>query len=272
MRRTLPLAVLATLFAVAPMAQTGAPETTADPRADPSQPFDQTADKLRTDPTGITTGTVETNRMSNAQVVEDPTLGNLPNIPQGRGTVTVGNPDFQSLDRDVRAAGTDPNAGRYGQERDVIRRDYEALDANAAMEARMNVTRRYDDLSASLSSSRMSNASRNEYFQMGNDRLTMYDRDIQSARMDYMNAPGDMKAEQAQKLIHLRRQRDMYRNDLYDVRGAGRSGFDAARRMASPNLSRYDTDFRNARRDMMMRGSMGAPAPGSQPMNGGMRN
>ena len=290
MKRLFPLAALATLLAAvlvtvlaaAPSAQTTAvPRTTADPRADPSAPLDRTSDQLRPDPTGIRAGTVSDNQTRDARVIENPTIGTTPQGQMTGQTQTgrtaarpmdgmgqdMAAPDFARLDRDLRGLGTDPNTARYSQERDAIRRDYDALGTTATMDARMGVARRYEDLNASVGASRMSRAARADYFRMGDDQIRMYDRDIEAARMGFSNATGDMRAERAVEIIRLRRQRDQYRNDVFEVRGAGASGFDAARRSAAQNLSRYDTDFRTARRESMMRGSMGA-----QPMNDSMGN
>ena len=206
------VAVLMTVLAVAPSAQTtSVPRTTADPRADPSAPLDRTADQLRPDPTGIRAGTVSDSQTRDAQVVEDPTIGTTP-TPQGRAgtmgqTTRAGQPmagqasappmdgmgqdmapDFTRLDRDLRGLGTDPNAARYSQERDAIRRDYDALGTAATMDARMGVARRYEDLNASVGASRMSRANRADYFRMSDDQVRMYDRGIEAARMGFSNA------------------------------------------------------------------------------------
>ena len=266
MTRSLSLAVLATLFAAAPSAQTPGTTstTTADPRANPAVPYDQAADRLGTDPTGINTATTSDNRTSNARVIENPNFG------ENQGVVSVGGLD--RIDRDVRSLGTDSNAARYGQESTQIRRDYEALGQSPAMDAQMGVQRRYEDLDASVGASRMNGASRTDYFRMADSRLAGYDSGIEAARMRFASATGNDRSEIARDLIGLRRQRDLYRNEVYTVRGAGRSGFDEARRTAAPNLTKVDTDFRTARRESMMRGSMSAPAPGAQPMNGGTNN
>jgi len=265
MTRFLSLAALATVLSVAPSAQTQVPTTTADPRADPSVPVQRAADQLRPDPTGIDARTVSDNQTTNAAVT---TRGATTSMQMDM------RPDFDRLDRDVRAVSTDPNSARYGQERDAIRRDYDALGTTATPEQRMAVTRRYEDLDASVYASRSNMAPRNDYFRMADERMMMYDRDIEATRMGYSSATGNARSEMAMDLIRLRRQRDMYRNEVYNVRGAGASGFEAARTSSASNLNRYDTDFRNARREAMMRGGMapmGAPAPGTQPM-GGSRN
>lgn len=262
--RLLSLATLATLLASAPSAQTEAPRTTADPRADPSVPVQRAADELRRDPTGIDTRTVSDNQTSDARVTE-----RAADMPMD-GSMDM-RPGFDRLDRDVRALGNNPDAGRYGQERDAIRRDYDALGANPSMEARMGVMRRYEDLDATVSASRMSTSPRTDYFRMSDDRLGMYDRNIEAVRMGYTAATGNDRSQRAVDLIRLRRQRDMYRNEVYNVRGAGQSGFDSARRTSSQNLSRYDTDFRTARREAMMRDTMAPPAQGAQPMGGTRR-
>ena len=260
--KLLSLAALATLLASAPSAQTEAPRPTADPRADPSVPASRAADALRPDPTGI-----------------DPQRGSETPMPMGQAARrpmdrTTDQPmdmraGFDRLDRDVRALGSDPGAARYAQERDAVRRDYDALGTAATPEQRMAVMNRYEDLDASVSASRMSMASRADYFRMSDDRLRMYDRDLESVRMGFSSATGDDRAERAADLIRLRRQRDLYRNEVFDVRGAGQSGFDSARRTAGTNLSRHDTDFRTARRESMMRDTMGQSMPNGQMPQGG---
>ena len=291
--RRLSLAALALLLAAPVAAQTGVPRPTADPRADPSQPFGQTADQIRADPTGIDTRTVTDGEGNDAAVLENTTLddptGTAPR-PAG-GTAgrmampAMAAPDFSRLDRNVRTLGTDPNAARYSQERDAIRRDYDALGATPAMDARMAVMNRYEDLDATVGMSQMNLAPRSDYFRMADSRVSMYDRDIEASRMAFSSATGDARAERAAGLIGLRRQRDQYRSSVFEVRGAGASGFDAARRSAAPTLSRYDTDFRTARRSSMrsgqrmdgrmMNGQTGTQPMGTQPMNGttgGTRN
>ena len=252
--RALPLAAL--LLAAPVFAQTQPRSSSADPRADPSQPFNQTADQLRADPTGISASTVRPNDFSDDVVVENPTLDAR---------------SFTTLDRDLRALGQNPDATRYSQERDALRRDYDALGANPTAEARMGVMSRYQDLNASVGMARMNTASRTDYFRMADDRIASYDRDIMAARRQFDTATGDARAERAAELIRLRSQRNQYRNEVYSVRGAGRSGFEDARRAAAPNLMRYDTEFRTGRRNMRMQGTTTAPAPGAQPM-GGSRN
>lgn len=262
--RLLSLTALTVCLAAPAVAQNDVPQQTADPRANPAAPFGQTADQLRADPTGIDARTVQTDQMRDARVLENPTVDN-PAGADRMGTVTVG--DLDRLDRDVRTMGDDPDMQRYQQEGATIRRDYDALGTTPTPQDRMDVMNRYQALDANVRAARMNRANRADYFRMADDRLGMYDRDIESARADYMNETGNMRAERARDLIQLRRQRDMYRNDVFDVRGAGRSGFDDARRTAAPNLMRYDTDFRNMRHESMMRGTMTSPG-----MNGGMRN
>ncbi len=253
----LPALAVAALLAAAPaLAQTRPATSTADPRADASQPASQVSDQLRPDPTGIRANTVTPNDYADDVVLDNPTLDDR---------------SFSRLDRDVRSLGTNPDAQRYGQQRDAIRRDYDALGTTATPEQRMGVMQRYNDLNSSVGMSRMNMASRNDYFRMGDDRLAAYDREITNARRGFDTATGNARSERALELIRLRRQRDMYRNEVFSVRGAGRSGFENARSMATPNLSRIDSEFRQMRRDQMMRGTMNAPAPGAQPM-GGTRN
>ena len=261
--RFLSLTALAVCLAAPALAQETPPQQTTDPRADPAAPFSQTADMMRDDPSGVDTRTVDYEAGS-ARVLENPTLDN-PAGADRMGTVTVGGLD--RLDRDVRALGNDPDAMRYQQERDAIRRDYDAMGTTATPQDRMDVGNRFEMLTSSVRAARMNRASRDDYFRMADDRLRMYDREVEAARMDYQNATGAMRAERARDLVRLRRQRDSYRNEVFDVRGAGRSGFEAARRSAAPNLQRYDTEFQNARRESMMRGTMGSPG-----MNGGMNN
>ncbi|HEX8299261.1 MAG TPA: collagen-like protein [Rubricoccaceae bacterium] len=238
--RSFPLAAL--LLAAPAFAQTAPTTGTADARADASQPFNQTADQLRADPTGIDTRTVTPRDGADVLVLRNPTLDTR---------------SFDRLDRDVRSLGQDPNAARFAQERDALRRDYDALGATATPEARMRVMQRYEDLDASVAMSRMNMASRADFFRMADDRMQAYDRDIQASRAAFLSATGDARAERAAELIRLRRQRDMYRNEVFSVRGAGASGFEAARRTAAQNLSRYDTEFRTGRRNLMAQGSMG---------------
>jgi len=279
--RLLSLTALATVLASAPQAQTEAPRTTADPRADPSVPVQRAADELRADPTGIDTRTVTDNQRTDAAVTEraDGTTADMPmdraagqmDMPMGRQMDM--RQDFDRLDRDVRALGTDPSAARYSQERDAIRRDYDALGADATPEARMALMNRYEDLDAGVSASRMNMSNRNDYFRMSDNRLGMYDRDIESVRTGYSSATGNARAERAVDLIRLRRQRDMYRNEVFNVRGAGQSGFEGARRTSSQNLMRYDTDFRTARREAMARDGMdGSTQPMPRGSGGGAVN
>ncbi len=249
------LSLAALLLAAPAFAQTQPRTSTADPRADPSQPFNQTADQLRADPTGIRASTVTPRDAADAVVIENPTLDDRA---------------FVTLDRDVRSLGESADAMRYRQERDALRREYDALGANATPEARMGVNARYQTLNSSVMASRMNTSPRADYFRMADMRIAGYDRDIMAARRQFDAATGDARAERAAQLIRLRGQRNMYRNEIYSVRGAGRSGFEDARRMAAPNLTRYDTEFRSGR-DAMMRGTTNAPAPGAQPM-GGQRN
>ena len=251
--KPLALAAIALLTAAPAIAQTRPATSTADPRADASQPANQVADQLRDDPTGISANTVTPNDYSDDVTLDNPTLDDR---------------SMSRLDRDVRALGNNPDAMRYGQQRDDLRRDYQALGANPTPEARMGVMQRYEDLNASVGMSRMNTASRNDYFDMADSRIDAYDRGIDAARRDFDSATGDARAERAQELIRLRHQRNMYRDQVFSVRGAGRSGFEDARRSAAPTLSRYDTEYRQMRHDMMMRGSMAAPAPGAQPMGG----
>ena len=254
----LPILAAAALLAAAPaLAQTRPARSTADPRADASQPFNQVADQMRPDPTGISTNTVTPQDESDDVTLNNPTLDDR---------------SFSRLDRDVRSLGNDPDAMRYGQQRDAIRRDYDALGTTATPEARMGVMQRYEDLNSSVGMSRMNMASRDDYFRQADGRISAYDSGIDAARRSFDSATGADRAVRAQQLIGLRRQRNMYRDEVFGVRGAGRSGFDAARRGAATNLSRYDTQFRQSQRDMM-RGTMNAPAQGTQPMGtGGMRN
>ena len=230
------LSLAALLLAVPAVAQTTPRTSSADPRADPSQPFNQTADQMRRDPTGISTNTVAPSDGADEMVIENPTLDDR---------------SFTTLDRDVRTLGQSPDAMRYSQERDALRRDYDALGATPTPEARMGVMNRYEDLNSSVGMSRMNMASRTEYFRMADARLAGYDRDIMAARRQFSSASGNARAERARELIMLRRQRNMYRDDVYSVRGAGQSGFEDARRATAPNLSRYDTEFRTGRRTMM---------------------
>lgn len=250
--RFLSLTALTVCLAAPALAQTNVPRQTADPRADPSVPASQVSDRLRADPTGIEARTVQTNEMRDARVIENPTLSTS---------------DFDRLDRDMRTLGTTPDMTRYSQERDAIRRDYDALGTSATPQDRMDVMNRYQGLDANVRASRMTLSTRDAYFRMADDQIRMYDRDIEAARMGYTSATGNMRAERARDLIGLRRQRDTYRNAVYDVRGAGRTGFDAARRTAAPNLMRTDAEFRDARRESMMRGSTMSPGA-----NGGMNN
>ena len=256
----LPLLAAAALLAASPaLAQTQPARSTADPRADASQPFNQVADQMRPDPTGISTNTVTPRDNSDDVILNNPTLDDR---------------SFSRLDRDVRSLGNNPEAMQYGQQRDAIRRDYDALGTNATPEQRMGVSQRYDDLNSSVAMSRMNTASRDDYFRQANNRIATYDRSIDAARRGFDTATGDDRAVRAQQLIGLRRQRNMYRDEVFSVRGAGRSGFDAARRNAATNLSRYDTQFRQSQRDMM-RGTTMSPGQNGG-MNGGttggMRN
>ncbi len=281
-----PLAALATLLASAPAAQTEVPQTTTDPRADPSVPVQRAADELRRDPTGIDTRTVTDGTGRDATVTER-AAGTPAPMSMDRPTGRTGNAPmdpqmdmragFDRLDRDVRALGSDPAAARYSQERDAVRRDYDALGTAATPEQRMAVMTRYEDLDANVSASRMGMASRADYFRMSDARIGMYDRDLESVRMGFSSATGDDRAERAADLIRLRRQRDLYRNEVFNVRGAGQSGFDSARRTAGTTLSRVDTDFRTARRESMTRDGMGQSMQNGQMQQpgsttGGMRN
>ncbi len=253
----LPILAAAALLAAAPaLAQTRPQRSTADPRADASQPASQVSDQLRRDPTGISTNTISPSNTADDAVLANPTLDDR---------------SFTRLDSDVRALGNSPDAMRYGQQRDAIRRDYQALGANPTAEARMGVMQRYNDLNSSVGMSRMTTAPSSDYFRMGDERLAGYDREIATARRGFDSATGNARSERAQELIALRRQRNMYRDQIFSVRGAGRRGFESARSAASPNLSRIDTEFRQMRHDQMSRGAMGAPAQGTQPM-GGSRN
>ncbi len=250
------LAAVALLAAAPALAQTRPQTSTADPRADASQPASQVADQLRSDPTGISANTVTPVDNADDVVLDNPTLDDR---------------SFTRLDRDVRALGNSPDATRYGQQRDALRRDYQALGTGATPEQRMGVTQRYNDLNSSVVMSRMAMATPSDYFRMGDERIAAYDGEIAVARRDFDRATGNARSERAQELIRLRRQRDTYRDQIFSVRGAGRRGFENARQMAAPNLSRIDTEFRQMRRDQTMRGTMGAPAQGAQPM-GGSRN
>ncbi len=253
--RALPLAAL--LLAAPAFAQTQPRPTSADPRADPSQPFGRTADQMRADPTGISASTVSPgDRAADDVVIENPTLDDR---------------SFSALDRDMHALGQNPDAARYGQQRDALRRDYDALGATPTPEARMGVMTRYEDLNASVGMSRMNMASRDDYFRMADGRISGYDREITAARRQFDSATGDARAERAAALIRLRSQRNQYRNDVYSVRGAGRSGFEDARRTAAPSLMRYDTEFRTGRRSMMQTGVADPSMPAGQRPAGQMQ-
>lgn len=253
------LSLAALLVAAPALAQTQPRPTSADPRADPSRPFGQTADQMRADPTGISASTVSPgDRAADDVVIENPTLDDR---------------SFTALDRDMRALGQNSDAARYTAQRDALRRDYDALGATPTPEARMGVMTRYEDLNASVGMSRMGTASRAEYFRMADASLAGYDRQIAASRRSFDSATGDARAERAAALIRLRSQRNRYRNDVFSVRGAGASGFEDARRTAAPTLSRYDSEFRTGRRAMMAQPGMMDPSmPAGQMQNGQMQN
>lgn len=174
----------------------------------------------------------------------------------------------QNLDQLDRSIGDDMRADytTYRESYDQLRTDADGTDMSdpeAAAEARMQ----YDQLSNTVYRARLTSApTRDAYLRAATDRMDAYDAQIGDLRMRYQGATGDMRSDYAQDLISLRRQRDMYRNEVYSTRGMTRSGFDdAARRRATDALTRYDTDFNSARRDAMMR-SMPRPANGSSSM------
>lgn len=137
-------------------------------------------------------------------------------------------------------------------------------DPVAARQSRMDYDRRYDELAGTVYRARLSSArTRADYVDAANDRIGAYDDQIRDLRTGYDTATGNARADRAQDLIGLRRQRDAYRDQVYSTRGTTRTGFDDARRRATDALTRADTDFSRARREAMTRsmdGGMDRPA------------
>ena len=174
------------------------------------------------------------------------------------------------LDRLDRTATGDARA-----DYDALRQSYDELravtpttdmsDPAAARRARMDYDRRYDELAGNVYRARLTSArSRSDYFGAADDRVRLYDDQINDLRTQYDAATGDDRARMAQDLIRLRAERDAYRDRVYSTRGMTRSGFDdATRRQATDALTRADADFNRARRDAMMRSMNMDPMDGN---------
>lgn len=181
--------------------------------------------------------------------------------------------DLDRLDRsmtgDMRADYTG-----YRESYDQLRQatpSTDMTDPEAARQARTDYGTRYDELAGNVYRARLTSArDRADYIEAADGRVGAYDDQINAMRTRYDAATGDARADMAQDLIRLRRQRDAYRDQVYSTRGMTRSGFDdATRQRATDTLTRSDADFMRARREAMMRSTTGmAPGNGSRPMNG----
>ena len=165
--------------------------------------------------------------------------------------------DLDRLDRSM--------TGDMRSDYDTFRQSYDELravtpntdmsDPAAARQARMDYDRRYDELAGNVYRARLNSArNRADYIEAANDRVRLYDDQINDMRMRYDAATGDARAAMAQDLIRLRAQRDAYRDRVFSTRGMTRGRFDdATRRQSTDALTRADADFTRARRDAMTR-------------------